>query len=276
PPHPLTPSPSHPLILQFEVQDTGPGIAPDEVSTLFNIFTQGKAGQTAFEGVGLGLPISQQLVHLMEGEITVETVLNQGTTFQFDIQASLTPAPRTPLPSAQQVVGLAPDQPSFRLLIAEDEPVSRKLLTKLLTSLGFEVRAAANGKEAVELWESWHPDLIWMDMQMPVMDGCEATRQIRARGKVEGRGNRVEGKENWVEGRENKPTHHPPPITHHPSPTTHHPSPTTPIIIALTASAFEADRERSLAAGCDDFVSKPFRRDEILAKMSQHLGVRYQ
>ncbi|MEM8810839.1 MAG: CHASE2 domain-containing protein, partial [Cyanobacteria bacterium P01_G01_bin.38] len=223
------------LILHFEVEDTGPGIAPDEVSTLFDIFTQGKAGQTAFEGVGLGLPISQQLVHLMGGEITVKTVLNQGTTFQFDIQASLTPTPQVPLPPTQQVVGLAPDQRSFRLLIAEDEPVSRKLLTKLLTSLGFEVRAAANGKEAVELWEKWHPDLIWMDMQMPVMDGCEATRWIR---EVQ--------------------------------------EPKSPIIIALTASAFEADRERSLAAGCDDFVSKPFRRDEILAKMSHYLGVRYQ
>ncbi|MEM8806048.1 MAG: response regulator, partial [Cyanobacteria bacterium P01_G01_bin.38] len=226
---------SSPLILHFEVEDTGPGIAPDEVSTLFDIFTQGKAGQTAFEGVGLGLPISQQLVHLMGGEITVKTVLNQGTTFQFDIQASLTSAPQVPLPPTQQVVGLAPDQRSFRLLIAEDEPVSRKLLTKLLTSLGFEVRAAANGKEAVELWERWHPDLIWMDMQMPVMDGCEATRWIRDVQALK-----------------------------------------SPIIIALTASAFEADRERSLAAGCDDFVSKPFRRDEILAKMSQYLGVRYQ
>ncbi|MEO0458377.1 MAG: response regulator, partial [Cyanobacteria bacterium P01_A01_bin.114] len=243
-----------------EVTDTGPGIAPDEVSTLFDIFTQGKAGQTAFEGVGLGLPISQQLVNLMGGEITVNTVLNQGTTFQFSIQVSLTPAPQASSLPTQPVVGLAPDQPSFRLLIAEDEPISRKLLTKLLTSLGFEVRTANNGQEAIDLWKSWHPHLIWMDMHMPVMDGCEATRQIR--------GKQVEGRGNWVEGFGTS--------TDYPPPTTHHPLPKSPIIIALTASAFEADRERSLAAGCDDFVSKPFQRDQLLAKMSQHLGVRYQ
>ncbi|MEO1402345.1 MAG: CHASE2 domain-containing protein [Cyanobacteria bacterium J06635_1] len=240
PPSPSSPPLSPEIVsLHFEVKDTGPGISADEVSTLFDIFSQGKAGQSAFEGVGLGLPISQQLVNLMGGEITVDTGPHQGATFQFDIQTRSSDVPQTSAPPPRQRVSLAPDQPSFRILIAEDEPISRKLLTKLLTSLGFEVSTATNGQEAVELWESWQPHLIWMDMQMPVMDGCEATRQIRAM---------MMGEKLSF----------------------------SPIIIALTASAFEADRARSLAAGCDDFVSKPFRRDEILTKMSQYLGVRYQ
>ncbi len=226
------------IILHFEVEDTGPGIAEDEVSKLFGIFTQGKVGQTFVGGVGLGLPISQQLVNLMGGEITVNTVLEQGTTFQFDLPASLEPSSQNEFPPVQKVKGLASDQVAFRILIADDEPVSRKLLNKLLTSLGFETREATNGQEAVELWESWRPHFIWMDMQMPVMNGCEATRQIRQKSRAT--------------------------------------NASSPTIVALTASAFAKDRELSLGAGCDDFVSKPFRRDELLDKLSQYLGVRYQ
>lgn len=226
------------ILLHFEVEDMGPGISEDQVSALFEIFTQGKVGQTVLDGVGLGLPISQQLVNLMGGEITVNTALYQGTTFQFDIPASLEYSPNhKSLPSVQKVSGLVSDQ-VFRVLIADDEPISRKLLNKLLTSLGFQIREATNGQEAVELWESWHPHFIWMDMQMPVMNGCEATRRIRQK------------------SRENNAV--------------------STTIVALTASALAKDRELSLGAGCDDFVSKPFRQDELLDKLSQYLGVRYR
>lgn len=227
------------IILHFEVEDTGPGIAKDEVSELFEIFAQGKVGKTFFEGVGLGLPISQQLVTLMGGEIKVKTELKQGTTFQFDIPASLKPLPKKEsAPVHKKVQGLAANQGIFRVLIADDEPISRKLLNKLLTSFGFQTREAANGKEAVELWESWQPHFIWMDMQMPVMNGWEATRQIRQKSKER--------------------------------------NTSSPTIVALTANAFAKDRELSLEAGCDDFVSKPFRQDELLDKLSQYLGVQYQ
>ena len=226
------------ITLHFAVKDTGPGIAENEIPKLFEIFTQGKVSQTVVEGVGLGLPISQQLVNLMGGEIIVSSTLTQGTTFQFDIPVRLERLPATTFPPISQVTSLAADQVPFRILIADDEPISRKLLNKLLTSLGFQIREATNGQEAVELWESWHPHFIWMDMQMPVMNGCEATRQIRQKSRE---------------------------IDISP-----------PTIVALTASALAQDRELSLGAGCDDFVSKPFRRDELLDKLAQYLGVRYQ
>ena len=226
------------ITLHFAVKDTGPGIAENEIPKLFEIFTQGKVSQTVVEGVGLGLPISQQLVNLMGGEIIVSSTLTQGTTFQFDIPVRLERLPAPTFPPISQVTSLAADQVPFRILIADDEPISRKLLNKLLTSLGFQIREATNGQEAVELWESWHPHFIWMDMQMPVMNGCEATRQIRQKSRE---------------------------IDISP-----------PTIVALTASALAQDRELSLGAGCDDFVSKPFRRDELLDKLAQYLGVRYQ
>ncbi|MEM9485426.1 MAG: CHASE2 domain-containing protein, partial [Cyanobacteria bacterium P01_F01_bin.116] len=167
------------ILLHFEIEDTGPGIADEEISTLFEIFTQGKVGKTFFDGVGLGLPISQQLVKLMGGDITVTTALHRGTTFQFDIPASLELSPQTKIPQTKTIKELAANQEDFRILIADDEPISRNLLNKLLTSLGFQTREATNGKEAVELWESWQPHFIWMDIQMPVMNGWEATRCIR-------------------------------------------------------------------------------------------------
>ncbi|MEM9089225.1 MAG: CHASE2 domain-containing protein [Cyanobacteria bacterium P01_F01_bin.53] len=230
------------VVLHFEVQDTGPGIKAEEVSKLFDSFTQGEAGKNSSEGVGLGLSISQQLVQLMGGEITFQTHGTPhgtaGTTFHFDILAMITPALKITPAMERQISRLAPNQPNFRLLIAEDNAFSRKLLNKILTSLGFQVRQATNGQEAVDLWESWQPHFIWMDMRMPVMNGCDATRQIRKKSKE-------------------------------------HQLP-DPTIVALTASAFAQDRELSLTAGCDDFVSKPFRRDELLGKLSQYLGVRYQ
>jgi CheY-like chemotaxis protein len=111
------------------------------------------------------------------------------------------------------------------------------LLVQLLQSVGFEVQAATNGQEAIALWETWQPHLIWMDMRMPVMDGYEATQRIRAR----------EPETSFM------PTK----------------------IIALTASAFEEDRSRVLGAGCNDFVRKPFQETELLEKMAEHLAVQY-
>jgi CheY-like chemotaxis protein len=136
------------------------------------------------------------------------------------------------------VVGLEPaGDPaagSYRLLVAEDREANRKLLVKLLAPLGFEVREAANGREAIEIWERWNPHLIWMDVRMPVMDGHEATQHIKATPQGQGT-----------------------------------------VIVALTASAFEEDRTALLLEGCDDFVRKPFREQEILDVLTKHLGVRF-
>lgn len=224
------------LTLYFEVEDTGFGIAPEEFDKLFEAFGQTATGLKSNQGTGLGLPISQKFVQLMGGEITVTSFPGRGAKFSFDIQVSLleeTPI-ETTQPIFQKVIGLAPNQPIYRILVVEDRLTNRLLLVELLSSLGFDVREACDGQEAVAIWESWQPHLIWMDMRMPLMNGYEATKTIRA--SLNGQAT---------------------------------------VIIALTASAFEEERQIILSAGCDDFVRKPFREEELLFKMSKYLGVRY-
>jgi signal transduction histidine kinase/DNA-binding response OmpR family regulator len=224
------------MTIHFEVEDTGPGIAPEELKSLFEPFVQAEAGRHSQQGTGLGLPISREYVRLMGGEISVESRLGEGTIFLFDIQIGLVKADElqgSQQPS-RQVIGLEAGQPPYRILIAEDKPENRRLLVELLAPVGFEIREATNGQEAIALWQSWSPHLIWMDIRMPVMDGLNATKQIKATGEK------------------------------------------APIIIALTASAFEEDRLAALSAGCDDFVRKPFRVEVIFEKMAQQLGVRYR
>ncbi|MGK7896994.1 MAG: PAS domain S-box protein, partial [Xenococcus sp. (in: cyanobacteria)] len=167
--------------LLFEIEDTGPGIDADEIDKLFEAFGQTETGRKSQQGTGLGLPISQKFVQLMGGNIRVSSILGQGTMFAFDIGISLAEARdvQTNKPT-RKVIGLAPDQPEYRILAVDDRLESRLLLVKILTNLGFSVREAANGQEAIAQWESWSPHLIWMDMRMPVMDGYEATKQIKA------------------------------------------------------------------------------------------------
>ena len=229
--------------LCFEVEDTGVGIAPDELAILFDAFAQTESGHQSQQGTGLGLAISQEFVRLMGGNLTLVTAV-QGTTFRFDlplVMPSETAEPNDnvvdnfPAQTQQQVIGLAPDSQHYRLLVVEDQRESRQFLVQLLEPLGFEVRQAVNGQEAIELWVSFAPHLIWMDLRMPVLDGYAATRQIKAQ-----------------------------------------PLGQTTVIIALTASAFEEERALALAAGCDDFIRKPCRAAEIFEKMADYLGVRYQ
>jgi len=157
------PSPSHPpeetrTTLHFEVQDTGPGIAAEELSTIFDAFVQSEAGRSARVGTGLGLTISRQFVHLLGGELTVESQLGKGSRFAFDVQVELAPpeaAEAEPARVKRRVIGLEPGQPTYRLLVAEDRETNRRLLVDLLAPLGFEVQEAANGQEAIDLWKSW-------------------------------------------------------------------------------------------------------------------------
>ncbi len=221
--------------LLFEIEDTGPGIASQEIDKLFEAFGQTETGRKSQQGTGLGLPISQKFVQLMGGNIRVSSILGQGTMFAFDIQISLAdPSEVETTKATRKVIGLAPDQPEYRILTVDDRLESRLLLVKLLTNLGFSVREAANGQEAIAQWESWSPHLIWMDMRMPVMDGYEATKQIKS----------------TIKGQ-------------------------ATVIIALTASAFEEERTVVLSSGCDDFMRKPFREEILFEKMAEHLGVRY-
>ncbi|NJN65532.1 MAG: PAS domain S-box protein [Chloroflexaceae bacterium] len=169
------------MFLRFEVKDTGIGIAPDDLVRIFDPFFQMPQADQAQEGTGLGLPISQHFVKMMGGAFDVESRLGQGSTFSFVLPVHPAAVPRDePSLRLRRVVSLAPGQPSFRILMVEDHEDSRTLLRDLLTSLGFVVREAADGREGVAVWRQWSPHLIFMDIRMPFMDGLEATRCIKA------------------------------------------------------------------------------------------------
>ena len=221
--------------LCFEIEDTGVGIAPDELGILFNAFAQTESGRQSQQGTGLGLAISREFVRLMGGDLTLTTQIGQGTTFRFDLPLkNADTVEAVPLQPQQHTIGLVEGQ-HYRLLVVEDNRESRQLLVKMLETLGFEVQQAENGREAIDRWKSFDPHLIWMDLRMPVMDGYEATRQIRAQ----------------PQGGET-------------------------VILALTASVFEDERPQAIAAGCNDFIRKPFREEELFAKMAHYLGVHYR
>lgn len=221
--------------LLWEIEDTGVGIAPEELDTMFKPFTQTESGRKSQEGTGLGLPISRKFVQLMGGDITVSSHLAGGTVFEFQIVAE-PPLdeelqPRQP---TKKVIGLEANQPSFRILIVDDLWANRQIVLKLIEPVGFEVREATNGKEAIAIWREWQPHLIWMDLRMPVMNGHEATRYIRSQ---------LKGQATYI--------------------------------LALTASTFEQERAILLSVGYDDFVRKPFREEVLFNKMQQYLPVRY-
>jgi two-component system sensor histidine kinase/response regulator len=242
---PTSPSPNSPipLTLTFEISDTGPGIAPEEVDLLFEAFVQTEAGRQSQQGTGLGLAISRRFVMLMGGVITVDSNLGNGATFTVHLPTYVADATRVESNVVlDRVIGLAPDQPSYRILVVEDQPINRMLPMRLLADIGFEVREAVNGEQAMEINDSWQPHLILMDMQMPVLDGYEATRRIRL----------AERLRTSMVGLFHKV-----------------------IIIALSASAFEEQRLQMLAVGCDDCIYKPFKANELLSMIARYLNVRY-
>jgi CheY-like chemotaxis protein len=167
--------------LWFEVEDTGLGIAPEELDILFEAFTQTQTGRNSAEGTGLGLTISRKFVELMGGQIQVVSEVNKGTTFTFNIVVEIAEEAQLKSPTFNDaVIGLAPHQPTYRLLIVDDRPSNRLLLMKLLAPLGFNLREATNGQAAIEIAQQWQPHLIWMDMHMPGIDGYQATKAIKA------------------------------------------------------------------------------------------------
>ncbi|VEP15533.1 Histidine kinase [Hyella patelloides LEGE 07179] len=221
--------------LLFEIEDTGAGIAPEELGTLFEAFTQTESGRQSEEGTGLGLPISRKFVQLMGGELTASSQLGVGTVFKFNIIAEAALEEELqPQKPPKKVIGLEPNQPNYRILVVDDRWENRQIVLKLLEPIGFETKEAVNGKEAIAIWEQWQPHLIWMDMRMPVMNGYEATEYIKSH---------LKGQATYI--------------------------------IALTASTFEEERAIILSTGCDDFVRKPFRGAVLFDKMAEYLGVRY-
>jgi signal transduction histidine kinase len=172
--------PEH-FVLRIEVEDTGIGIAEAELERVFQPFEQ-LGNQAEQHGTGLGLALTKQFVELMGGTIAVESTLGKGSLFYVEIPVQSTGKDElvaTEVPHGR-VLGLAADQPEWRILIVEDNLESRLLLKKLLETAGFVVREATNGEEAITAFKEWQPHFIWMDRRMSVMDGLEATRRIKA------------------------------------------------------------------------------------------------
>ncbi|MEG5171534.1 AAA family ATPase [Microcoleus sp. B3-D7] len=232
----------------FEVEDTGAGIDVSELDKLFEAFVQTKTGEESQQGTGLGLTIARSFVQLMGGEMTVSSRAGGGTIFKFDIKVNaVESADRQREQPTRRVIAIAPNQPRYRILIADDAFDNRQLLVKLLSAIGFEVYEAKNGREAIEKWEQYSPHLIFMDMRMPVMDGYEATKQIKAKASsssplVNGGG-----------GIESQST----------------------AIVAITSSSFEEEKAIVLSTGCDDFIRKPFREANIFEALHKHIGVQF-
>lgn len=233
------------MMFTFDIEDTGAGIAPEELPLLFESFTQTTSGRLTQEGTGLGLVISRQFARLMGGDITVRSVLGVGTTFTVTLSARMLEqmaSIQRQSPHLKRQLIPNPAQLIYRLLIADDKPENRQLLLALLAPFaettgsgqGFELREAQNGQEALRIWREWQPHLILMDIRMPVLDGYQATKQIKA----------------TPQGKETK-------------------------IVVLSASILDDERITLLTAGGDDFLRKPFQEEEIFAVLERHLGIRF-
>ncbi len=214
-----------PDYLRFCVSDTGPGIPPEQVETIFDKFTQGDSSSTrAHGGTGLGTTIAKQTAELMGGRIWVESQPGQGSVFHFTVKIEPPQGePERAFSAFSQQI--SPSRTPLRILLAEDNPLNVKLVTALLELRGHAVMVAADGKAALACFVQQNFDLILMDVQMPVMDGLEAAQRIRQH----------EAK--------------------------HQKAPTP--IVALTAHALKWDRERCLAAGMNDYLTKPIRKERF-------------
>ena len=221
------PDGDHRMMVNIEVKDTGIGIARENQNHLFQAFSQVDGSSTReFEGSGLGLKITRDLLHLMGGNISVDSCLNQGSCFTVTVPFEC-PDSGKQLPASKEspvtVTGHGhPKETSRSALVVEDHPMNQLLMVKMLEKLGFECQVADNGKEAVEKYQQQAFHLIMMDIQMPVMDGYEATRQIRKLTKIR-----------------------------------------QPKIVAMTAHAMLEVRDRCLAVGMDDYVSKPVHLENL-------------
>ncbi len=231
-------------MLVCEVEDTGIGIAPQDLHPIFDDFVQAPTDRLQ-DGTGLGLAISRQLVQLMGGEITVDSQVGRGSTFRFAIPVAIatgeTIQPQSP---PRQIVGLVGDRTDYRILVVDDQAENRQLLVRLLSCLNLNLRKATNGIEAVTEWHNWQPHLIWMDLRMPSLDGYAATREIRTLEQ---------------QAQETQPG-----------------APKVPsIIIAITAQGSENDQAMAIAAGCNDYMSKPFALDAPFQMMAKYLPLQY-
>jgi CheY-like chemotaxis protein len=224
------------VILHFSVRDTGVGIAPDKQKTIFEAFTQADSSITRlFGGTGLGLTISSRLVGMLGGKIWVESELGHGSCFHFTARfgvAAQRAAEAAPVAADLRTAHPEPPRRKLNILIAEDNPINQKLLCRILEKRGHSAVVAGDGREALAALSRQDFDLVLMDVQMPEMDGFQATAAIRKRERTTGRSQRI---------------------------------------IALTAHAMKGDEERCLAVGMDGYVSKPIRAERLFAAIDRVL-----
>ncbi len=225
------------FLLQVDVRDTGVGVEPDKLSAIFEPFSQiQESASRSHEGSGLGLAICRQLAAMMGGEVWAESQIGQGSTFSFtarlepcDFESTAsTKAVISSSYAASLVVGDGAMKPHGRILVAEDNSVNQLVAEAMLAKLGYRADVVANGLEAVEALASFPYDLVLMDLQMPEMDGYQASAKIRSDSRLA-----------------NVP------------------------IVAMTAHALASDRERCLAAGMNDYVSKPVKAEVLGAVLER-------
>ena len=216
--------------LRFDVIDTGIGIGPEQQRDLFSEFTQADQSTTRqYGGTGLGLAIARRLARLMSGDVTVESSIGSGSTFTLTlplIEAAAEEAVSQEELDQDAVEKLMAQPADYQVLLVEDVVPNQLVAKKLLKSFGCRVELAENGEQAIEVFKSSKPDLVLMDCRMPIMDGYQATREIRKLEAGNGNGHAVP-------------------------------------IIALTANAYEEDRKSCLESGMNDVITKPFRKEQL-------------
>ena len=216
-------------VLEIEVQDSGIGIASEEMERIFLPFEQ--FGEKMNGGTGLGLALTNQYVQMLGGRISVDSEPGKGSCFRITLPVGHPVSP-TAAQAAKPAGNGAVSAKELRVLIVDDRPEARRLLGDFLKPLNVNIRETTNGQEAIVAFQEWHPHLILMDRRMPVIDGLEATRRIRAL-----------------------------------------PDGASPVVIAVSAHSFKEEQREMLAAGCNDFLVKPFGEAELLALLKKYFDL---
>lgn len=223
------------IILEFVISDTGVGIARNDIPEIFKSFTQASAGKSKSEGSGLGLTISKKFIEMMGGKITVESTIDKGSKFRFEVNARLTDNQSVVnIRSGRQVSSIKDASKKYTILITDDKTDNRRLLVDLLQPVGFNVIEASNGLEAIDMCNSLIPDLILMDIRMPKLNGIEAVKHIK----------------------QEMPDYGSP-------------------VIACTAEASEDEAKAAIDAGFDEIIRKPFTDEDIYSSIARHLNIEY-